>query len=715
MPNREPLSCLFHDPSPHSRSLAHLLEAYGFDPVVEVSDPESLTSAASETRPELIFTAAETIVKTPKLCAELNESGCCPVIALVSDDSSLLIEQAVACGAAAHLSRTADAEDLRRTIRVARRRHAHTRKLESINEALRNELAVTTQVQEKLGRELTVGAALTELSASLIDTSSMELISRRVLRYAKMLTTSQFGYVGYIEPPTGHMLSLTMTHDIWNECRVPNKTYVFKKYAGLWGWVLKNRQPLLTNDPSRDPRSTGTPEGHLPIRRFISVPALIGDRLKGQIALANATRDYTEQDLDALERLAAICAVAMQRQEMEDELKNHQADLEAQVALRTNELFESNQRLRLEVEERKRAQKELKAAYTEIDQIFQTTAGGMRVVDLDFNVVRANDTLARLTGRPKEELTGSKCYETFPGEHCHRESCSLDRIRRGELIVEEEVSKHDEAGRTFPCLLQAKPFFDDDGRIVGMVEDFRDIEEQKRLESIAEAVATMKSIGYVFSGIRHELGNPINNMKTLLTVLKKGLERSKPSEIEETIDTVLEEIGRVEFLLRSLRTFNMFESPEVEIIRLEPFLGRLLNLAGDDFDKRGIAVDVDLDANAAWVLADPRALQQVLLNLLANSADALEEIDQASITIATKPTGRLIEISVEDNGKGMTSTEIRNLFKPLFTTKPNGTGLGLLMVRKLLAKMDGTVKLVSEPGRGTTATITLPRSRERTR
>ena len=141
-----------------------------------------------------------------------------------------------------------------------------------------------------------------------------------MLEHARRLTKSVFGYVGYIDPGTGYMVSPTLTREIWDKCNVKDKGIVFKKFNGLWGWVLNNRKPLMTNTPSDDPRSSGIPAGHLPIHRFLSAPALIGERLIGQITLANSERDYTDHDLQSITRLASLYAIALQRKRMEEKL-----------------------------------------------------------------------------------------------------------------------------------------------------------------------------------------------------------------------------------------------------------------------------------------------------------------------------------------------------------------------------------------------------------
>jgi len=186
-------------------------------------------------------------------------------------------------------------------------------------------------LEETLAWEAEVNTALAGLSRQLLSTAPIDDISYLVLEHAKRLTGSRFGFVGYIDPETGYMISPTLTRDIWDACDVKEKSTIFRKFGGLWGWVLENRRSLMTNDPRHDPRSGGTPQGHLPIERFLSAPALSGDDLMGQIALANADRDYTERDVLLVELLADYYALAIQRERAEETLRRYSLDLEERI------------------------------------------------------------------------------------------------------------------------------------------------------------------------------------------------------------------------------------------------------------------------------------------------------------------------------------------------------------------------------------------------
>jgi len=235
-----------------------------------------------------------------------------------------------------------------------------------------------------------------------------------------------------------------------------------------------------------------------------------------------------------------------------------------------------------------------------------------------------------------------------------------------------------------------------------------DVTEKMRLDAIAESVNTMNNLGYIFSGIRHELGNPINSMKTTITVLKNNIKTYTSEMVVEYVDRVLSDIHRVEYLLKELKTFSMFEHPEIRNIHMASFMKDLLGMVERDFGPRGIRFKKVFRPEVEYGHIDPRAFQQVMLNILTNAADALEGRESPEITVSMyKSRGRIL-VKVKDNGCGITEECRKNLFKPFTTTKTNGTGLGLVIVKKMMSKMDGTVEADSEENRGTVVTLNLP-------
>jgi PAS domain S-box-containing protein len=235
-----------------------------------------------------------------------------------------------------------------------------------------------------------------------------------------------------------------------------------------------------------------------------------------------------------------------------------------------------------------------------------------------------------------------------------------------------------------------------------------DVTEIRRMESVVEAANLMDKLGAVFSGIRHELVNPINSLKMALTVLQLQLQDCDKESIAGFVAGCLEDVARLEYLLSALKNYSLFERPEIQPVELGTFFERFTPLVRDEFSRRRIALQVTGGTEGGWAMADPRALHHVLLNLLTNAMDAVGDRPDGLVTISAGRSGNWVEIRVGDNGCGMSEEEQMHLFRPFFTSKEQGTGLGLVIVNKIVSRMNGRIGISSRKDAGTTVTTALP-------
>lgn len=185
------------------------------------------------------------------------------------------------------------------------------------------------RVFEERRWELAVDEALIALADALIDPSfSFEETTQTVLEQARRLTESEHGYVSSIDLESGANIGHTLTSMMGEPCRVrpEDRRITFcpnpdGAYPALFGCALNTGVGFHTNAPARHPASTGLPEGHIPLKNFLTVPAVVGGQVVGQIALANSSRDYTDRDLHAIERIAKLYALAIQRMRRQAALK----------------------------------------------------------------------------------------------------------------------------------------------------------------------------------------------------------------------------------------------------------------------------------------------------------------------------------------------------------------------------------------------------------
>jgi len=132
-----------------------------------------------------------------------------------------------------------------------------------------------------------------------------------------------------------------------------------------------------------------------------------------------------------------------------------------------------------DITRQKEMQRAIKSAHAELNQIFQTASVGMRLIGRDFNVLKVNETFARLSNFPAHEAMDRKCYDMFAGSKCHTADCPLTRILAGEDSADYEVVKKRADGTHVPCILRSTPFVGPDGEIIGIVESFQDITDLK--------------------------------------------------------------------------------------------------------------------------------------------------------------------------------------------------------------------------------------------
>jgi len=353
---------------------------------------------------------------------------------------------------------------------------------------------------------------------------------------------------------------------------------------------------------------------------------------------------------------------------------------------------------------RKQAEEELGQLAAAIEQ----AAEGIAVFDLGGRICYCNPAFGEILGYSRQEAMAlgqaQIMSQNFMALKAREINPLIDQGKPWQGLFTQ--TRRD--GSEFMAEATVSPVLDLSGRASHVVMAIRDVTEQRRLRSIAEAVNTMENIGYVFSGIRHEIGNALTSLKMAIGILSKNLETYPRETIAKIIDMATKEVSRMEELLRSLKNFSMYESLKPERVALNQFLAKVRMLALEDFGRRGIAIETDFHPVEIEAWLDPRALQQVMLNLMANAADALQGRQEARIRLATRKEGGRLEIRVEDNGCGMSRDQLKNLFKPFYTSKPQGTGLGLVITKNIMIKMGGDIAIDSERGRGTTVVLQLP-------
>ncbi|HEB10325.1 MAG TPA: PAS domain S-box protein [Spirochaetales bacterium] len=560
--------------------------------------------------------------------------------------------------------------------------------------------------------EAGASAAIAGLSRALLSPMSIEDISYSVFEQARKLTGSRFGFVGYIDPETGHMVSSTLTRDIWDDCRVKDKDIVFKEFRGLWGWVLESKKPLLTNSPSTDPRSSGTPEGHIPIRRFLSAPALIGETLVGQVSVANSERDYNDRDLDLIERLATIFALAVRRKRMDEELRR------ARKAV----LEESEGRFRLISEQ-----------------------SLLAIIIIQDEVVKyANQAYSDLTGYSNEELLNWKPLEYVKmihpddlilvlGEVKEEIENKAGAIRYQERLITKQGQLKWIDTYSRAIVYEGRPAYM--ATIIDITEKKEAEEQAARQQKQLIQADKLASLGVLVAGVAHEINNPNQAIMLSGQILKKAWEDMKlileayyrengdfllgginysrmRDAVADYLSGILESAGRINAIVSDLKEFSRQDSPKLDnIVNLNVVVNSALTLVSNMIKNSTRNFKMELTPDLPVVKGNFQRLEQVVINLLQNACQALPNVER-SIFVATRydKKNREIILEIRDEGVGIPPESILKIKDPFFTTRRDtgGSGLGLSVSSAIIEEHGGSLNYFSKPGQGTRAIVTLP-------
>jgi PAS domain S-box-containing protein len=377
--------------------------------------------------------------------------------------------------------------------------------------------------------------------------------------------------------------------------------------------------------------------------------------------------------------------------------------------------------LRREIAERNQAQQALADSEARLRSIVDHLPLGVMFLDAGGRVLETNPRLCELLGRSGEHLRGLSLADLVHPEEMADVQEHRRRLLRGQVLVaQRELQMLGGEGQWLPMKISATALHTPEGRVQRLVAVVEDISEHLRLQAselaLQRAEAANRAKSEFVSRMSHELRTPLNAMIGFAQLL--GLDRGPslaPHQqewtqqiqragwhllemINETLDLARIEAGAVQLVLQP--------------VELAPLVAACRAMVGKAAQDRQVQVHADLAADAPAVLADATRLKQILTNLLSNAVKYNREGGSVSISARRDGAGQVL-LGVQDTGLGMSATQLDSLFQPYNRlgrehSGIEGTGIGLVISRRLAELMDGTLDVLSAPGEGSTFWLRLP-------
>ncbi|MEQ1845038.1 MAG: PAS domain S-box protein, partial [Nitrospira sp.] len=374
------------------------------------------------------------------------------------------------------------------------------------------------------------------------------------------------------------------------------------------------------------------------------------------------------------------------RKKLEHQLQSHREDLELNVRERTREIEETKQYL---------------------ENLLENANDVIYTLDLDQQFTYVNSKV-NAWGYRKDDLIGRPYLSLLSRRHRGRRLKSTLDIGAKQVYEVEVVTR---LGEVRAVMVSVSPLQGADGEILGVLGIARDMTETKKLERQIRNAEKLASVGQLAAGVAHEINNPLGGILNCLYNLRKGtLSQARQEEYWASME---HGVRRVQKIVRQLLDFSQQHEPAFSPADINRIVGQVLGLTTHLFASNRIHLETFPTNDLPSVMVDRHMIEQVLMNLILNAVQAMK--NGGVLTIRTSVAEGVCRVEVSDTGSGIPASVLPRIFDPFFTTKGEGegTGLGLSVNLGIVERHGGKILVESEVGKGTTFTLCLPVSRER--
>jgi two-component system sensor kinase FixL len=364
-----------------------------------------------------------------------------------------------------------------------------------------------------------------------------------------------------------------------------------------------------------------------------------------------------------------------------------------------------------------REMRRLQADRSHLADLVKSSNDAIVARTLEGRIASWNRAAERLFGYTAEEAVGHSTDLIVPTDRRKEADTLFQRLKGGEDVIHHETTRLRKDGTQLLVALTLSPIFDETGKIKGTSAIFRDITEQRRAEEKLKTLqaelihlSRWNTMGMMASTIAHELNQPLTAAVNYVRAAQRILDTASPdrARANEFLGKAVDESKLAGGIIRSLREFidkrETIRAPE----NLNKVVEEAISLSGSGGTEGKVEITVEMEPRLPPVLVDKIQIQQVVLNLIRNSIDAMGEETRKILAISTSVEGGLVQVSVRDEGPGIAPEIAGKLFQPFVTTKKKGMGIGLTICQSIIEAHGGRIWAEAAQPRGAAFHFRLP-------
>jgi PAS domain S-box-containing protein len=341
-----------------------------------------------------------------------------------------------------------------------------------------------------------------------------------------------------------------------------------------------------------------------------------------------------------------------------------------------------------------------------MDQILSNLQDGMMLFTRDARAVLVSSSVERFLGIDREQMLGAPVSQIFS------RSTKLGRMVRDAFQQQTSIPQAEvklENGRQIEIALEIiQSAGEDEGRdSLGALLTLHDLESVQEIESELEISRRLSAIGRLTGGVGHEVKNPINAIVVHLELMRNKLSVESAPALRH-LDVIQSEIQRLDRVVETLIDFSRPMELKIEDEDLRQITSSVIMLASAEQSRQNVQLIAELPPRAVVIKADADMLRQAILNIVLNGTQAMP--DGGTMRIQLLEETRWAVLRISDTGMGISQEILPRIFDLYFTTKKDGSGIGLAMCYRIVQLLSGVIEVESEPGHGTTFILRLPLS-----